>query len=732
MSQEPPSETSDVEDESTFLLREHAAAYASAAAGAAWAAAHLAQQAAHFAATGQGPPPPGMTPYYWNMPLTHHANDCYHSYPPPYYYYSNHHDNHNLSYYFASSSSDSNNNNNHHNDDNNPSSPRDKLRRKRQPQTTDDASSIGKTPRRNVTYRSDGSTSSGGTSQRKHRKKTDQSLVGKKAVSALYEWCSKRQRVPTFAEIDTTDNDYTFVVLLQGEELGRGRASTKGAAKDLAARKALATLLPGVLFDPRTGILVALPSSATDADELAPNLAKRLAIIGDSRTTALKRTLDSTSEDDYYASRGASVCSALLYAMLQIDTRLKEPPTYQYQLHPEVSGHIRVHRGSFTCHAQLATNEQIVLQATGTGGTKREARHVASAKLLAQLFPECETMLQVKAAAEAAREEYAANKARKMENNEGKITAKRELVQTLLAKKDECEIPKEIREIVLWNDKERSNSPSKVSSDENESDPLDRKPAAIDVHSRRLASRKRQLESMVERALQTLQERDEEGRILPEELTEDDVGRTVLRQATSEDWGNIKRMLHKSPHRKDGPLSILTSNDENSLGNIWSASSLSLLLCRAIAAYEDPPLGCAVLTLGFSMERGRSLRLVDMVRGPHLPRERFIECLQDFASTMNCVLEDQSHTVPATTKSTIVLDTNDLREIIQSYYSNLDESTEKQSPTCEFKNDKSHFQLQSVKEEDDEEVSDASSLNDDKARLTSKRSSKPSKRTRVA
>ena len=44
---------------------------------------------------------------------------------------------------------------------------------------------------------------------------------------------------------------------------------------------------------------------------------------------------------------------------------------------------------------------------------KRDAKHIASAKLLALLFPDCKGMVEVVKAAEAAREQYAANKALK-------------------------------------------------------------------------------------------------------------------------------------------------------------------------------------------------------------------------------------------------------------------------------------------------------------------------------
>jgi hypothetical protein len=51
----------------------------------------------------------------------------------------------------------------------------------------------------------------------------------------------------------------------------------------------------------------------------------------------------------------------------------------------------------------------------GFGGTKREARHAASEKLLALLFPDCKSIVEVKAAAGAVREDCAAKKVLKQQ-----------------------------------------------------------------------------------------------------------------------------------------------------------------------------------------------------------------------------------------------------------------------------------------------------------------------------
>ncbi len=172
------------------------------------------------------------------------------------------------------------------------------------------------------------------------------------------------------------------------------------------------------------------------------------------------------NDDDYYAKQGASVCSALLHAMAQIDGRIQEPPSYTI-LEKEANQN---RRSSFICEAKLKLHNQdtinnntstetstdsstkeavqnesadvnnqeeydsmkgkgknvedsspnpqpvalTVLEGVGTGATKREARHVASAKLLALLFPDCNGMVEVKQAAENAREKYATSKRSRM------------------------------------------------------------------------------------------------------------------------------------------------------------------------------------------------------------------------------------------------------------------------------------------------------------------------------
>jgi hypothetical protein len=171
---------------------------------------------------------------------------------------------------------------------------------------------------------------------------------------------------------------------------------------------------------------------------LAPNLAKRLAIVHtneddydeaelcnrNSRSTSeAKRrhnlshfrvsttsTSEEEDENDYLSSRGASVCSALLHAMVQIDDRIPVSPSYTYQVSTvsasskssaqlkrkadgPLATPIVIHRGNFTCTATMRVQVKAskprqptfeILQANGVGGTKREARHIASAQVSRQ------------------------------------------------------------------------------------------------------------------------------------------------------------------------------------------------------------------------------------------------------------------------------------------------------------------------------------------------------------
>jgi hypothetical protein len=770
--------------------------------------------------------------------------------------------------------------------------------------------------------------------KKKQRQPSDESLLGKTGISALYEWCGKRRTTPTFSWVlheegddehenegtalgNTNHEEFEWTVTVDGMEWGRGKGRTKSAARQEAARRALQLLLPGVVFDEVSGFVVELPSSSSyqqpeqwmhhlqketnfphqqeeDNDdeeeahqvaatcaleELAPNLAKRLAI-GPNKTRdevgkqakdfrvdidyskkrykpskQLPRVYPETSttseEEDkntYFASRGASVCSALLHAMVQIDERIPEPPIYTYEVSTVPSNAastvnnsqlkrkggpasstspsyvpastIVIHRGSFTCTASLKLvhldskvdmpeseepgilrddkDEQFeseTLRAIGVGGTKREARHIASARLLALLFPECDGMVQVKQAAEAAREQYAASKAMKQRsqrersftdsvttnqrftndtNHRSESPRGQKDLSFAMASSSDPPLPPAIAQhfqrLLGFN----ISLPKKAEDlDDNGSDQKD-DPHDLDEgvfnsvprrekHEGCLArqlSRQKQLDDKVAATLQKLNEHDEEGRSRPDE---DDVGRTMLRRAGPEDVGWIVKLLGESTagmkHDDDfepsmlSPLSVIVPTEEEDDGSplgkddlhLWSSSTIVLLLCRAIAPFEDPPLGCAVLTLGFSMEQGRLLRIAQLASERHLPRERFIECLQSFACCLGYILETSTKaSVKDAAISLRCLRTEEQEAIVDSYWSqSVDESTnrtKKLSPAATGVKDSGprnygemvggniSLPLQSVQEESDEENQSDAYL---EKRNAKKVKDKPSKRSRV-
>jgi hypothetical protein len=571
----------------------------------------------------------------------------------------------------------------------------------------------------------------------------------------------------------------------------------------------------------------------TTATRQYPQPKRSLGVYPETSTTS-----EEEDQSTYYASRGASVCSVLLHTIIQIDSaRIPEAPTFTYVVAPLSSttsslstaadsdssaqakrkmgpGKSSVAR-AFTCTGQLKILSSAVarkpggegypddapgerqteemLEAVGVGGTKREARHVASAKLLALLFPECNDMAEVKAAAEAMREQYAASKAQKQHatyaglrqrSNSGDDSKASRIIVThdkplfALAHSDDPPLPRRIEEgLRLLVDKPGE---AQLPLEEAEEDLIssvnavalteknvDRSSASVF----RQLSRQKQVDSLVESALQSLNDRDEEGRSMPGELTADDVGRTVLRRAEPEDLPWIKKLFHstadkrsraasygscvdcfsqrtaaKDPPRPD-PVQFLAESSpslpsdaaadtlcltsSDLVSRLWSSSSIVLLLCRAIAAYEDPPLGCALLTLGFSMEEGRILRLAEMASEPHLPQERFVECLQNFASCMKCAFETTKAASPSLAANAgLRLYSNDLVSILKSHATTNEKpsaiaSTKPSGLAEAFKTNLS--QLQSVQEES--EVSeDSSSI--DKRSLKLRAAIKPSKRSR--
>lgn len=657
--------------------------------------------------------------------------------------------------------------------------------------------------------------------------------------------------------ISNSKSEFVIAVEIDNIELGRGRGGTKKAAQQDACRKALFALFPGSIKFDANGLLLDLTCSShlsklndeydKGIDEVnngnagcevsrecddkvgssgaaLEDLASRLAIRGGtiypyaSTNSGVSSTSDDGDDDEYYASRGASVCNRLLHAMVQIDERIREPPTFTFDKRANpaeqniIGGHstkrkgyaghaiaskkrnvmseigrsMTIHRCSFACTASLVLHtksraedkdlkdqgnssindanqddqqkglEHSVttkeLLATGTGATKREARHVASAQLLAKLFPDCSGMVEVKNAAEAARERYAASKALKQSRNRTLESSSEDNGHNAadtneMKSKDasiyypmpnEPSIPKQISLHLFASTTAASNGESRNDKEGNspvngddlaklslhESTQADTQipdetvefeaKRSIKEESIRQISKQKQLEESVDSALQLLNDCDEDGGRFNKTLDESDIGRTILKRATQDDESNICNLISKRREHVElegkqqtsildstctGPLSLAgESLTEASL--LCGACSTIVILSRAIASLEEPPLGCAVLTLGFSLQNGRELRVAELAHEEHLPRERFLECLDGLANKMKCKLvvsSPKENTLPPS----IVMTEKDMIGLLGMYAPNRDDPTSSPPTTSQSLNT-----LQPLPEEDCDNDSD--------------------------
>lgn len=564
----------------------------------------------------------------------------------------------------------------------------------------------------------DSSSSGGGNSWRRPVKKKVTALIGKTGVSVLFEWASKRQITPTLTLqhdsklfeciVYLPDKDdkgnvcftLSIVSILPSTDLlkewGRAKGASKAVAKQEAARKALESLMPGIVFDKETGQLQSLPTAESNPeaptsliDEL-PNLARRLVIEHPKR--ARETTESDDSENAFHFKEGASVCSQLLHSLVQIEPqRLLSFPVFTYEQVDAPRGT----KPSFKCKGSLRTNDGSI-EASCVAGTKRQSRHTVSALLLAKLFPDCQTMSEVKATAEARKEEHSRRKKQNQERQDldGEEDQVEKTNSRVWAKPMDPPLPR-----LLKNEIRKVIGMKRSPSDSYDSDEVDLALTAEDTGlDDRVSSalhkltRQRQFISVLQATLQKFNDQDEEGRSLPEEITDNDVGRTVLRFADPQDLSLIKRLFQTDENE-------LLSTEK--LVVMWSTPScFCLLLCRAIAAYEDPPLGCAIMTFGFS-DGSRILRICGLASESHLPNERFLECLRDFSIALSC------------------------RLMVGDEYFEVDGDTVLRSYISKRKQGKLFFssQLQSVQEESAEESSDE--------RISTGAATKPSKRSRV-
>jgi len=745
---------------------------------------------------------------------------------------------------------------------------------------------------------------------------------------------NNNNRINTTNQYQVHPREFVLAVHVNRIELGRGRGDSKTAAKQDGSRKALAALVPGVVFDPN-GILLDVGGGAaaaaagggaggrglhrqqqhdrlsgsssgggggggvtTSMEELGPHLASQLAIGGGNTTnnggggmqrssnsrpsspdhsetssisTSVSMTkmtrvgsissMDNTGsgegggvisggpvgimgsrycssniypcasttsgvssasevedgdENAYYASRGASVCSTLLQAMWQIDDRIRQPPSYAFDVYPippssakeSGGGGIEqpnkrrksggpssseskkpAHRGTFQCTATLnlyfrmeegkeyspsslmecwespleylqtrdkkfsssygdnvvsssqesrkrkdsfasqatlspdrrqlkgdddgnddepdnsASKRQKVdefvkhtLESIATGSTKRESKHKASAKLLTLLFPECSSLVEVKAAAEAARECYAATKAMASQTKRAKLSDKGSPERggggggggpakrpgNLLAKSDSfvsvaglslSEEPVDESKRIKWCDSTEAESNT-----------------GFDVS----------FECEVDIALKSLRDQEEE--------PSDDVGRIVLCRAQPDDAEFIYALLKKAneSNRCGEMVNVRADADsgEDVTNSAHGSDNIYLLLSRAVSSHER--LGCAILTFASSsLGGGRSLVLRNIGHEEHLPRERFIECLEAFASKLETNLDTSS-----IFNDVRLISPDEIRKCFSRPKSNsaCSPPTYQDEEVISMKGNSSHTHslLQSVKEEDSEDADEGS------------------------
>ena len=390
------------------------------------------------------------------------------------------------------------------------------------------------------------------------------------------------------------------------------------------------------------------------------------------------------------------------------------------------------------------------LESFGTGSTKRESKHKASTKLLSTLFPGCKGIVEVKAEAEAAREIYAAHKS--------KAANKTKRVKLSVSSPDrnatqsgkQCVVPS-----VLPVKNDISLHGLSLSETREGSKRLKWSDPSTDELG---YERQTDIDREVETALQSLQELDEEGQWVAKDLSFDDIiGKLVLRRMEVSDADFACALFNKtgSTHsltkkkcssNSDEPAKEHIDSPDSDTDNIednhvddeeekrmggkseekleLASNSILLVLSRAVAP-QDPPLGCAILSLESPAdnEEGK-LIICRLGREEHLPRERFVECLEGFAKNMNCNL-NTSRDHPARLRA---VSSDDIRSYLSRSISLVDS----------MKGHSSLSHLQSVKEEDSEEAeeSEAGEECDKKADggsgMTKGIPCKSSKRSRVA
>lgn len=536
--------------------------------------------------------------------------------------------------------------------------------------------------------------------------------------------------------------------------------------------------------------------------------------------------VDDGDDNAYYETRGARVCSTLLHAMWQIDCRIRDPPSYVFDLLQSNSTvgenslskdtsdesptptEITAHRLPFKCIASLklyfpkrlldgkdlstimeywesplehlqtkpsaescqrrgdtlrepsrkrkdsfasqATPspvrhslhqdgdsdelhslsaaqdpEELVthhLESIGTGSTKRESKHRASAKMLAMLFPECSSMIEVKAAAECARQCYAAKKVlaqtkRAKLSNERSIQCEKSTFSMTMSTKKQEPNDYHSKGQIAQPMSDKKSPPYTYETDIDNPGLEGVSEGFVSVAGLSLSEPtndckrikwseavddREVFENEINSALKLLH-----GKAIGEEAP----GKMLLRLANLDDFDCICALLNKVPTTNftlrttieqkycgtvdvtdDGKIN--SPKTANSPDSIFSVDQVKILLLTRATLQDEPPLGVTLFSIA-NEGKGRTILVHVFKHEEHLPQERFIDCLDELANAMNCSLI-----------SCIVQD--ELSNIISFVYDQMSEPLSPAKTNESYVDSEKHpltsSHLQSVQEEDSEDA----------------------------
>ena len=198
-----------------------------------------------------------------------------------------------------------------------------------------------------------------------------------------------------------------------------------------------------------------------------------------------------------------------------------------------------------------------------------------------------------------------------------------------------------------------------------------------------ISLRQQYFEELFDIAIQRLNDtEDDHGLCMTDEFK---LGQIILRRASVDNSKSIQRLLSKTKPTNENAENSTLYNDVARV--LWGCQSVVVLIVRAVATYDEPPLGFAILTLGLSTSQGRAFRLSQIAHEEHFPRERFDEILDKLGEKFEIQIDGE--------KERLKTQNNDTAG------TNYMDSKTQQKPN--FIDIQSVRALHSVKEEEDED-----------------------------